>query len=198
MMTAPCPLAVVRRQPWRGVRRRQPGGPRHPIHHHRHQPYKHACTVSAHTEPAAEQSETAPGPPTGSLARRQPWRGVRRRQQGGPRHPIQHQRHHHPYKPYKHACTVSAHDTEPEAEQSETAPGPLTGSLARRQPWRGVRRRQPGGPRHPIQYHRHQPYKHACTGSAHSTEPAAEPSETAPGPLTGSLASRQPWRGVRR
>jgi hypothetical protein len=41
---------------------------------------------------------------------------------------------------HKHACTVSAHDTERATERSETAPGPLTGSLARRQPWRGVRR----------------------------------------------------------
>jgi hypothetical protein len=38
----------------------------------------------------------------------------------------------------------------------------------------------------------------ACTGSAHDTEPGPEQSKTAPGPLTGSLAQRQPWRGVRR
>ena len=40
--------------------------------------------------------------------------------------------------PHKHACTVSAH-AETTAESSETAPCPLTRSLARRQPWRVVR-----------------------------------------------------------
>ncbi len=58
-------------------------------------PYKHACFT--HSEPAMEPSETAPGPLTLFLARRQPWRGVQRRQQGGPRHPVHHHRHHHPY-----------------------------------------------------------------------------------------------------
>jgi hypothetical protein len=159
----------------------------------RHQPYKHVCTGSAHAERAAKQSERAPFPL--AVVQRQPWRGVRRRQQGGPRHPIQYHRHHHPYKPYKHAFTVSVQDTEPAAESSETAPGPLTGSLARRQPWQVVRRRQRDGSHYPIQHHRHQPYKHACTVSAH-VQPAANQSEPAPGLL--AVVRRQPWRGVRR
>jgi hypothetical protein len=58
-------------------------------------PYKHACFT--HSEPAMEQSETAPGPLTLFLARQQPWRAVRHRQPGGPRHPVNHHRHHHPY-----------------------------------------------------------------------------------------------------
>jgi hypothetical protein len=38
-------------------------------------------------------------------------------------------------------------------------------------------------------------HKHACFAHA---EPAAEPSETAPGPRTVFLAWQQPWRAVRR
>jgi len=99
--------------------------------------YKHACKVSAHAEPAAETSEPVPGPLIGSLARRQPWRGVRRRQRGDPRHPTHHHSHHQTSMHVQFLHTMSL-------------PGHLTGSLARRQPWRGVRRWQRGGPRHPI------------------------------------------------
>jgi hypothetical protein len=97
--TAPGPLAVVRRQPWRGVRRRRRGGPHYPIHHHSH--HHTSMHVTFHAE-LAKPTETAPGPVTGSLARRQPWRGVRRRQRGGPHRPIQHHRH----QPYRHATHV--------------------------------------------------------------------------------------------